>query len=133
MEQKIVGFHLDEEEHWVADLVCGHKQHVRHEPPFFPREWVTNPSKRKQHLGTLLNCKRCDEVGVVVAKAVQQAAFDALKEAQKDATAAALCKEGQVELAMDRLQGLDLKKLSREAIASATGEHGTLTDNGEGV
>jgi hypothetical protein len=24
MQQAIVGFHLDEENHWVADLACGH-------------------------------------------------------------------------------------------------------------
>ncbi|MEG0603969.1 MAG: DUF3565 domain-containing protein, partial [Acinetobacter sp.] len=28
MQQAIVGFHLDEENHWVADLACGHMQHV---------------------------------------------------------------------------------------------------------
>ena len=26
--RKIVGFHQDEERHWVADLECGHTQHV---------------------------------------------------------------------------------------------------------
>jgi hypothetical protein len=30
MEQRITGFHLDDESHWVAELVCGHYQHVRH-------------------------------------------------------------------------------------------------------
>lgn len=34
MQQAIIGFHLDEEDHWVADLVCGHAQHVRHNPPW---------------------------------------------------------------------------------------------------
>ena len=24
MQQAIVGFHIDEENHWVADLACGH-------------------------------------------------------------------------------------------------------------
>ena len=33
MQQAIVGFHLDEENHWVAELACGHGQHVRHDPP----------------------------------------------------------------------------------------------------
>jgi Protein of unknown function (DUF3565) len=38
--RKIVEFHQDEEHHWVADLDCGHAQHTRHDPPFFPRPWV---------------------------------------------------------------------------------------------
>ena len=33
MQQAIIGFHLDEEQHWVAELACGHGQHVRHTPP----------------------------------------------------------------------------------------------------
>jgi hypothetical protein len=31
--RKIVGFHLDERKDWVAELECGHQQHVRHNPP----------------------------------------------------------------------------------------------------
>lgn len=27
MQQAIVGFHLDEENHLIADLACGHTQH----------------------------------------------------------------------------------------------------------
>ncbi|XOJ55260.1 DUF3565 domain-containing protein [Candidatus Pseudothioglobus sp. Uisw_016] len=30
----MTGFHLDEDNHWVADLSCGHTQHVRHNPPW---------------------------------------------------------------------------------------------------
>ncbi|HNL36500.1 MAG TPA: DUF3565 domain-containing protein, partial [Agitococcus sp.] len=33
MQQAIVGFHTDEENHWVAELACGHNQHTRHNPP----------------------------------------------------------------------------------------------------
>ncbi len=28
MQQAIIDFHLDEENDWVADLACGHGQHV---------------------------------------------------------------------------------------------------------
>jgi hypothetical protein len=28
-----VGYHQDEEQNWVAELSCGHQQHVRHRPP----------------------------------------------------------------------------------------------------
>jgi hypothetical protein len=33
LKQKIIGFHRDDDEDWVADLECGHQQHVRHKPP----------------------------------------------------------------------------------------------------
>lgn len=61
MKQKIIGFHLDEEGHWVADLACGHGQHVRHNPPLITRPWVTTEAGRFGHLGTELNCKKCDD------------------------------------------------------------------------
>jgi hypothetical protein len=31
--RKIVGFHRDDLGDWVADLECGHAQHLRHNPP----------------------------------------------------------------------------------------------------
>ena len=60
MHRSIVGFHQDLEQHWVAELDCGHCQHTRHEPPFFPRPWVITESGRSEHLGQLLNCLLCD-------------------------------------------------------------------------
>ena len=41
----LAGFHQDEEEHWVAELECGHGQHVRHDPPWQVRTWVTTEAK----------------------------------------------------------------------------------------
>ena len=61
MRRKIIAFHLDEKQHWVADLECGHKQHVRHQPPLVSREWVLTESGRTGHLGTELDCILCDE------------------------------------------------------------------------
>lgn len=61
MNQPIIGYHQDEFGDWVADLACGHGQHVRHQPPFFSRPWVVTAEGRQQHLGTLLNCKKCEE------------------------------------------------------------------------
>ena len=58
--RKIIGFHQDDERHWVADLECGHTQHVRHDPPWFTREWVLTPEGRTAHLGHELPCKKCD-------------------------------------------------------------------------
>ena len=61
MEQKIVGYHLDDEQHWVAELACGHGQHVRHQPPWMNRPWVLDEAGRAAMLGHLLDCKKCDE------------------------------------------------------------------------
>ena len=63
MKQRIVGFRQDEEGHWVAELACGHGQHVRHDPPWQVRDWVTTAVGRTAHLHTILNCVRCVEEG----------------------------------------------------------------------
>lgn len=60
MLRRIVSFHQDEEADWVADLTCGHAQHTRHDPPFFPRPWVLTEEGRSAHLETELNCVLCD-------------------------------------------------------------------------
>ncbi|MCM1983034.1 DUF3565 domain-containing protein [Lyngbya confervoides] len=60
MLRPITGFHLDEESHWVADLDCGHSQHMRHDPPFFSRPWVLSEPERRKMQGTAINCVRCD-------------------------------------------------------------------------
>jgi tellurite methyltransferase len=44
----------------VAELSCGHGQHVRHRPPFQLREWVLDPETRALRLGTPLECPLCD-------------------------------------------------------------------------
>ena len=61
MNQPIVDYHLDNEGHWVAELRCGHSQHVRHEPPLQSRPWVTTAAGRASHIGTTLNCLLCDQ------------------------------------------------------------------------
>ncbi len=61
MLRKVIGFHKDEADDWVADLECGHTQHVRHNPPWMIREWVTTREGRRNHIGMELNCKKCDE------------------------------------------------------------------------
>jgi hypothetical protein len=60
MNRRIVGFHEDKEHHWVAELDCGHDQHVRHNPPWSNRPWVVTPEGRKSALGNVLNCKKCE-------------------------------------------------------------------------
>lgn len=61
MKQPINGYHIDDEGHWVAQLVCGHNQHVRHDPPWMIREWVISVEGRQQMLGHLLDCLKCDD------------------------------------------------------------------------
>ena len=61
--RRITGFHQDEENHWVAELECGHRQHVRHDPPWQIREWVTTADGRARALGTELRCVLCKSVG----------------------------------------------------------------------
>jgi len=58
---KITGFHRDEEGHWVAELDCGHKRHVRHLPPFQEREWVMSSAGRRARLGAEIPCGLCEQ------------------------------------------------------------------------
>lgn len=60
MQQAIVGYHRDEQRHWVAELACGHYQHVRHNPPWVQRPWVTTAAGRQSMLGHLLECRECE-------------------------------------------------------------------------
>jgi hypothetical protein len=56
---RIVAFHADEEGHWIAELSCGHRQHIRHEPPWQNRPWVLTPEGRQQFIGTEIPCTQC--------------------------------------------------------------------------
>ncbi|HVE77947.1 MAG TPA: DUF3565 domain-containing protein [Gemmatimonadaceae bacterium] len=56
----VVGFRQDEGGDWVAELECGHGQHVRHDPPWQLRPWVTTAEGRAAFLGTVLDCRKCD-------------------------------------------------------------------------
>lgn len=60
MKQPIIGYHKDEKDDRVAELVCGHTQHVRHNPPWQFRPWVRTPEGRESRLGHKLDCKKCD-------------------------------------------------------------------------
>ena len=57
--RKIVAFHIDDEGNWVADLECGHGQHVRHDPPWQLRPWVLTPDGRAKFIGVQLPCRKC--------------------------------------------------------------------------
>jgi hypothetical protein len=60
-ESAIVGYHQDELGDWIAELACGHQQHVRHQPPFHQRQWVLEAEGRRRRLGTPLRCRLCDQ------------------------------------------------------------------------
>jgi hypothetical protein len=57
--RQIVGFHMDERGDWVAQLECGHNQHVRHNPPWVSRPWVVSAEGRAAMLDETLPCKKC--------------------------------------------------------------------------
>jgi Protein of unknown function (DUF3565) len=61
MQRAIVSFYQDEERHWAARLECGHGQHVRHDPPWTIRPWVATEEGRASRIGTLLECRLCEE------------------------------------------------------------------------
>jgi hypothetical protein len=63
LRHQIIAFHQDEMGDWVADLDCGHGQHVRHNPPWMMRPWVVTEAGRRTRVGTELECKKCDEEG----------------------------------------------------------------------
>jgi uncharacterized protein DUF3565 len=61
VERAIVGFETDEVGDWVALLECGHRQHVRHQPPWRERPWVLTTEGRAGRIGSPLQCPTCDE------------------------------------------------------------------------
>lgn len=60
MQRPIIEFGIDDEGDPFARLDCGHRQHVRHNPPFTNRPWVMTDDGRRSKLGALLECVRCD-------------------------------------------------------------------------
>ncbi len=62
MQRPITGYHQDEKGDWVAELSCGHGQHIRHNPPFTLRPWGQTPEGRASKLGMELDCVRCDRL-----------------------------------------------------------------------
>ena len=55
----IDGFHQDAEGDWIAELACGHTQHMRHRPPWQSRPWVTSEAGRAAKVGASIECPSC--------------------------------------------------------------------------
>jgi tellurite methyltransferase len=64
MDTTIVGFHQDDVGDWVAELACGHGQHMRHMPPWQERPWVTTEEGRRGKIGARIECPLCDTIRV---------------------------------------------------------------------
>lgn len=63
MQRTIIAFEQDDAGDWRAVLECGHRQHVRHQPPLVSRPWVLTPEGRASRIGHALNCVKCDADG----------------------------------------------------------------------
>ena len=59
VQRRVIGFHTDEEGHWVAELDCGHTVHMRHDPPWQNRPWVLTKAGRDEMLEAVLDCNKC--------------------------------------------------------------------------
>jgi hypothetical protein len=64
VDRVIVAFGQDEEGAWVAQLVCGHRQHIRHNPPFRLAPWVLDDDERNGRIGADIECRLCDQAEV---------------------------------------------------------------------
>jgi hypothetical protein len=111
MKRKIVGYHIDAECHWVAELECGHGQHVRDDPPWKERPWVRTEQGRASRLGQELNCVRCDEFARKVAEAVIKECRASLVAAYEDAGTSGLCADGRWEMALDSLRSINVSRI----------------------
>ncbi|MBK5352518.1 DUF3565 domain-containing protein [Pseudomonas sp. TH41] len=60
----VTGFHQDEDGHWVAELSCGHTQHLRHQPPWQSRAWVLDSAQRIEKIGQPFDCGWCAQGSV---------------------------------------------------------------------
>lgn len=56
----MIGFRRDDDGDWVAELSCLHRQHIRHEPPFWNAAWIEDHEARERRVGQPLDCPLCD-------------------------------------------------------------------------
>ena len=78
-ESAIRSFRQDEAGDWIAELECGHAQHVRHRPPMEVREWVVTEEGRRGRIRAKLPCRYCrmPRLPATVSEYKRTAVFDA--------------------------------------------------------
>lgn len=122
MQQFINGYHLDHEGHWVAELACGHAQHVRHDPPWMIREWVRTEKGREERLGTALSCKRCDELRDSVTNILTREIRTELLRQYESAGVSGLCHEGRFEVAVSAINAPFIERLLAPVFSSSSAD-----------
>ena len=119
MNHKITGFHKDQDEHWVAELECGHSQHVRHDPPWMERPWVISEEGRASRIGIELNCARCDDIVKVIVTTLLPKCKKIMSEAYEEAGISGLCTEGRFEVALNSLDKIKVGQILAKAFNNA--------------
>lgn len=64
MQTTLIGFRQDASGEWIAEFACGHGQHMRHQPPWQLRPWVTTEEGRNGQIGTSIDCSQCSQIAV---------------------------------------------------------------------
>jgi len=59
MLRNIVSFDTDEDGEWQVRLDCGHRRHLRHDPPRETRPDLADPASREAAIGQKIECGRC--------------------------------------------------------------------------
>ncbi|MGA2116722.1 MAG: DUF3565 domain-containing protein [Bryobacteraceae bacterium] len=57
--RRIVAFRQDDHGEWIAELECGHARHMRHNPPWMVRPWITTEEGRASFVGRTIPCAQC--------------------------------------------------------------------------
>ena len=60
MQRAMTGFRRDDEGAWIAELSCLHRQHIRHDPPFWEAAWIEDEEAHARRIGEPLDCPLCD-------------------------------------------------------------------------
>jgi hypothetical protein len=103
----------------VAELECGHTQHLRHTPPWQVRLWVLTSEGRASRIGTRLPCRKCSDAQAGVAESmgtperVRSALVQIALAAYEDAALRGLCCEGAWEAAIAAMRQVDLSSSPR--------------------
>jgi hypothetical protein len=60
VSRRIIAFRQDEHGEWIAELECGHARHMRHNPQWMVRPWITTEEGRSQFVGHKIPCSPCE-------------------------------------------------------------------------